>query len=286
MSGNGSRWPRRILRRAADAMLDPLLVPLGYRRAETPAAESAIPTSRFYADESSFSAMTAVHRHFLSDSGWLETKHLNAPKRQGEYIPWITYPALHVLERLDLGPLKVLEFGAGASSPFFMKRCQQLTSYEFDGEYFSSIERAFSSPHILRGVNQFSRDLTNGAPEMVPSDALEVDLAHDPRLAIVDFDHFRRLALQDIDGADLVLIDGGPRNYIAQVVGESNARPAVILDNADWDHCGLAIQCLLKAGYTEIPFRGLGPLNPYQWTTSLFETSLDQFRFPIPKTAA
>jgi hypothetical protein len=277
---NMSGFPRGFARGVTELALKPFLAHIGYRWSRNSMRGSALPASNYYEDETPFSAMLGLHKQFLHDSGWLESKNVNASMRRGEFIPWITYSALHALERLDFRSLRVLEFGAGASSFFFLERCRKLTSYEFDETYHCAIKGIFHSPHVLRGLQDFARVPTEceGERDIVFAQSIQMDLLSDPTLESVDFDVLRGLALQDIQRADLVLVDGGPRNYASQLIAESDTRPIVIVDNADSVSCAMATRLLTNAGYVEIPFRGLGPLNPYQWTTSLFVTSLAQLQ--------
>lgn len=84
---------------------------------------------------------------------------------------------------------------------------------------------------------------------------------------------------QKLAEANLVVIDGGPRN-LAMIAASKFARSStmVIVDNSDRDGLYQGITALRKAGFTEIPMRGLGPLNHYEWTTSFFIRDLETIR--------
>lgn len=82
-----------------------------------------------------------------------------------------------------------------------------------------------------------------------------------------------------ISHANLVFIDGGPRTLVAKLCSETKIQTQlVILDNSDRQYERIAAQILSSEGYTEIPFSGLGPLNPYSWTTSFFVRELETFK--------
>jgi hypothetical protein len=44
----------------------------------------------------------------------------------------------------------------------------------------------------------------------------------------------------------------------------------VIVDNSERVGLGQGINALRRQGFEEIPMRGLGPLNSYEWVTSFF----------------
>ena len=82
-----------------------------------------------------------------------------------------------------------------------------------------------------------------------------------------------------VELADLVLIDGGPRTLVAKIVSEAlGSSKLIVLDNSDRVHERDAVSVLQQQGYVEIPFSGLGPLNPYCWTTSFFVREISTLR--------
>jgi len=106
----------RILRKLLEVLLTPVSRLLGFtKRIEA----GQLPQSSYYVDETASEAIIRLHDGYLQESGWIESKITKKPRRSGRYIPWISYPALAVLERIDLRDRKVLEFGSGASSIFF-----------------------------------------------------------------------------------------------------------------------------------------------------------------------
>ena len=50
----------------------------------------------------------------------------------------------------------------------------------------------------------------------------------------------------------------------------------IVLDNSDrWQYNDLQDYLIHDAGFKRIDFHGLGPVNPYGWTTSLFFKNAD-----------
>jgi len=72
-------------------------------------------------------------------------------------------------------------------------------------------------------------------------------------------------------GYDVIVIDGICRYDCARVaVGRVREGGLVVLDNSDW--YPNTAKLLREAGLIQVDFSGLGPINYYSWTTSLFLT--------------
>src|SRR5258708_13687669 len=50
--------------------------------------------------------------------------------KDGNYVPWFTYPAIEYIKQLDLTDKRVLEYGSGFSTMFWAKRARSLVSIE------------------------------------------------------------------------------------------------------------------------------------------------------------
>jgi hypothetical protein len=159
----------------------------------------------------------------------------------GRAIPWYTYPAIEYLSHLDFSDLKVLEYGSGNSSLWWMERCQALISIENNEEWYNKIKKA--------GCNaNFSYKL----------EIHEEAYIHQERLKEVN----------------IVIIDGVYRSacanaFITVCQDKSCEMAMLIFDNSDW--YPKTIQKLHDAlGWVQIDFHGFGPINNYTWTTSIF----------------
>lgn len=231
-------------------LADPILRGFGYDSSQSRLSHE-LPTSSFYRGESALQALLGVHRGYLTSSGWLETKNRNRSFSRGEWIPWITFPAIALLDRWNLGKKKYLEFGGGASTFWFAKRAESVVTVEVDQGYLDFLQSAFTD---FENVTLLRLEIE----KEVFSAALVDDLA----------------AL--IRDADLILIDGGNRNQLIEVVSRvATSDSVIIVDNSDWvDHLRVGLASLRSHGWVEIPFRGLGPLNSYESQTSVFVKDL------------
>lgn len=162
----------------------------------------------------------------------------------GQPIPWYTYPAIEFLRSLDLASSRVFEYGCGNSSIFWASRAKEVFAVENDVQWANTV-RALAVPHLT------ILEATDKRPYV------------DAPLAVGgEF--------------DIVIVDGRHRRACAAVACRIvSERGMIIFDNADWypDACA-DIRAL---GWFQIDFSGLGPINPYAWTTAAFVKSPVQF---------
>ncbi|RAX52078.1 hypothetical protein CCY99_07985 [Helicobacter sp. 16-1353] len=59
--------------------------------------------------------------------------------KNGNPIPWYTYPAIEFLGNLDFSKKNILEYGSGNSSLFWAKRAKMVVSIENDREWFKEV---------------------------------------------------------------------------------------------------------------------------------------------------
>lgn len=156
--------------------------------------------------------------------------------KEGNAIPWYTYPMIEYLAGLDFSGSKILEFGSGASSIWWAKRAKTVLAVEHDKEWFAtSAGNSGANLKITLAENE--------------SDYLAAAIG-------VRF--------------DVVIIDGIHRHRCAESISDILATDGlVILDNSDW-HPETARYLREKHDFLQVDFHGFGPINNYTWTTSLF----------------
>jgi hypothetical protein len=156
---------------------------------------------------------------------------------EGKAIPWYTYPAIEFLKSLDLSKSRVFEYGCGNSSIFWAQRSNAVFAVENNAEW----------AHIVRDLN---------VPGLTVIEAVD-------RNAYIG-------AAETVGGEfDVVIVDGRFRRACVQVASKVvHETGMIIFDNADWypDAC----DDLREHGWFQIDFSGLGPINPYAWTTAVF----------------
>ena len=178
--------------------------------------------------------------------GWRRSYSMQRPvDADGQAIPWYTYPALEFLRSLDFSGKKVFEYGCGNSSIYWASRAAEVVAVENNAEW-AAIVRGFGITNLSLH-EAANRDDYVSTPINVSS-----------------------------GGFDVVVIDGRYRRECVKPACEVvRSDGFIIFDNADWypDACA----DLRSRGWFEVKFSGLGPLAPFQWTTSVFLKSNANF---------
>lgn len=165
-------------------------------------------------------------------------------------LPWFTYPAIAQLLRIGIEGEKILEYGSGSSTSFFLEKGCNVKSIE-DDEHWAGFVRSKIGSNLkveimLKAVHQ----------------------------GYVQSSH--QLAAF---GPSIVLIDGKNRRECAAEVAHylqnhenSKTLWMVILDNSDWHGASYSIlaNCDEFVGFD---YYGHGPYNNYSWCTTLFVRS-------------
>jgi hypothetical protein len=155
----------------------------------------------------------------------------------GRPLPWYTYPAIEYLNQLDFTNLQVFEYGSGNGSFYWSAKAKTITSVENNSVWYQQIIKQ-------KKPNQ------------------EILLRTLPK------DYVNSISLRK-KKYDVIIIDGVFREQCAQkAIDWLKATGFIILDNSDWYR--KAGQVLRQSGLIQIDFSGLGPVNTYSWTTSLF----------------
>lgn len=157
--------------------------------------------------------------------------------KNGEPIPWFTYPAIEYLKQFDFSQKKVFEYGSGNSSIFWASRAMQVTAVESNRQWYE---------HVLR----FSRH------------NLVLMLEPDRESYISSIGRYQGTF-------DVIVIDGQWRNACADVCKEYLAEDGIIIiDNSDRKYA--CCTKLRENGFFQIDFSGFSPVNGYTSTTSIF----------------
>ncbi len=164
--------------------------------------------------------------------------------RDGNPIPWYTYPAIEYLSQFDYTSKKIFEFGCGNSSLFWANRAQKVISIEDNPKWFEKWQKEFKHPSL----NILWRD---------------------------EGEIYEKAILENKECYDVIVIDGKRRAQCAQTaVQRLDQGGIIVLDDSDRVNTSLeyqnAISILRQFGLIQIDFYGFCPMNNYTKTTSLF----------------
>ena len=187
----------------------------------------------------------ALRTYFLAQMDWSRSRHDRQSMAFGRSIPWWSYGCTHFLQQVVPVEAAVLEFGAGASTAWWLDRGNRVVALESSPDWITSVQ--------------------------------ELCAQHEERLQMIvaDFDRPETIATL-VDGPfDVIVIDNeGPRTPLVPIaMGLLREGGLIILDNADREEYASAIIDLERAGYRRLDFFGIGPINAFATITALFTQS-------------
>lgn len=159
----------------------------------------------------------------------------------GSPLPWLTYGAIHELEKRLLPTDEVLEFGSGHSSLWFAKRVASIVAIETSQDW----------------INQVSS-------QAQLSDVRNLQLKYHSK-----FDPQAFLPL--INNASVILIDGAWRHEVAKLVaGQHLLNQLLVIDNTDAQGPFEDLPKYFKSqNRIVVDFKGMGPGLLHSWQTTL-----------------
>ncbi|MEM9128158.1 MAG: FkbM family methyltransferase [Pseudomonadota bacterium] len=213
---------------------------------------------------------------YLRSSGWLESAEHKLARRDGKPLPWFTYAAIAFLERNLPPDLAMFEYGGGQSTLYWAERLRRVVSIDHDPAFAQHLQGRLPEHAELKIIAEGQ----NG-PLAVPGLLDQMPQLSDPERTTRTYrsgqlNHaFRDYALQILDypadSFDVVVVDGMARILSTWAAIQHFRRGGfIIFDNADRDEYRPAYDMLEEAGYRRLDFWGLGPINPYEWCTSVF----------------
>lgn len=156
--------------------------------------------------------------------------------KEGNPLPWYTYPAIEYLNQLDLSNKLIFEWGSGNSSIYFAKRSKQVISIEDNEEWYKKNQnkKSFNQEIVFTSEDMYISYISNFEKKF-----------------------------------DIIIIDGKYRSECAKAAPNHLAEGGIIiLDNSDWYKN--TAKYLRAQNYIQVDFHGFGPVNQYNWTTSFF----------------
>ena len=156
-------------------------------------------------------------------------------------IPLLTSSFLDWFTTQNWTSQSLLELGSGGSTLYFSHYFQRITSYETDEKWHEK--------------------LTSQVPKNVKLFKSETIL-----------DSLQRNNTENINSFDVILLDAGEnRAKIARWLVERNYNGVIFFDNAEWYRKSVTL--FLEAGFLEIPFFGLKPVEDWLSCTSVLAHS-------------
>lgn len=165
--------------------------------------------------------------------------------KDGNPLPWYTYPAIEYLSQFDYRDKKIFEYGCGYSSLFWAGRAQQVTSIEDNPVYYTRWKQEFAE-----------------------ADNLDIRWREEGEI-------YENALFEDSCDYDVIVVDGKRRAECARAALVRLAPGGmIILEDSDRINTSAeyveAVKVLQEADLIQIDFYGFCPMNNYTKTTSLF----------------
>ena len=180
---------------------------------------------------------------FLKKSGWNRSASSGqSVDVNGAELPWFTYSFIEFCTPRLKSNFKIFEFGSGNSTMWFSKLTANVISVEHDLEWYNKV-KIFTQD--VRNLEYFHKDELNG--------------------------EYSSFVGKYEDEFDIIVIDG--RDRINCALNSLNAlKPdgVIIWDNSDRHEYKEGYDFLISNGFKRLDFIGLGPINTYGWSTSIF----------------
>ena len=165
--------------------------------------------------------------------------------KDGNPIPWYTYPAIEYLSQFDYKDKKVFEFGCGYSSAFWASRAQKVISVEDNPLWYNKWKQEFKQTNLEIKLRE------------------EGDIYED---AILENNN---------EKYDIIIVDGKRRAECCKTAVLKLAPGGIIiLDDSDRINTSQeykdSVKVLKNADLIQIDFYGFCPMNAYTKCTSLF----------------
>jgi hypothetical protein len=192
-----------------------------------------------------FSILTwhALRTHALEQTGWNTSRKMRSAVLNGDPIPWWTYSSIQFIDQFLTRDVSVLEIGGGNSSIFWINRGHTVLTLETNTQWMQKI--------LSHSINQPNRH------ELI---YIKDETQDSIKSCILD----RKF--------DVVVNDGiGDRTSIAELLLESLLPGGIMVwDNSERLEYADKISEIKSRGWKELSFHGLGPINAYASSTSIF----------------
>ena len=181
----------------------------------------------------------------LLEDGWFQSFYQGmCVDRQGNPLPWLTYPALAFLAQRVGGGMRVFEYGCGNGTLWWAAHAGAVRCVEHDRGWYDQI-----AARVPGNVKLALEEATPDGP-------------------------YARAVLSDTLPFDIVVIDGYDRvNCARHAVQALSPAGVIIWDDSERSEYEPGFQALAECGFRRLPFAGATPLVSYKSETSLFYRS-------------
>lgn len=170
--------------------------------------------------------------------------------KEGQSLPWYTYPAIEYLNQFDYSNKKVFEFGCGYSCAYWANRAKKVKAVENDEQWFARWQKELNFANLEMVLRKNDEDYENTLDEVY----------------------------------DVIIIDGKRRRQCAEQAIDFLAKDGmIIVDDSDRVNTSEEYQQMIgllkTADLLQVDFYGCCPMNAFTKATSVFFRR--NFNFPL-----
>ena len=181
-------------------------------------------------------------KSYLRSTGYLQSFKQGHPcSADGEFLPWMNYPVIALLDERLNKKINIFEYGSGYSTKFYAKRVNTVTSLEYNHFWYKKIKKTLPS-----NVNLIFQE----------SD--------------IDKQYCRAIHKTQ-KKYELIIIDGDDReNCMRECITALSENGIVLLDDSQREEYDASIKQLEDSGFKRIHFEGLKPKGKHMERTTVF----------------
>lgn len=179
-------------------------------------------------------------------AGWKKSFIEGTPQDEnGNFLPWMTYPAIEFLQKTINKNHRIFEFGCGASTIFFAKNAKEVVGVETDKKWFEITKNNLSEKNLNAEMHLMEDGIDNENYENFPNNFSE-------KFDFIIIDSIKRFpcAKNSLD----FLRDGG----------------SIILDDSQRENYKKIFDFFEKAGFKKTDFIGIEPGKLKLKNTTIF----------------
>lgn len=178
----------------------------------------------------------------LRDDGWFESFNTKRSiDKEGNPIPWCTYPFIKFIEPKLNKDFSVFEYGSGNSTIWYAQRVKEIISVENDEDWFNKVSSSLPAN----------------------TEVIYCELKYDG-------EYCRKVTTQN-KIYRIIIIDGRDRvNCVKHSINCLSDDGVIVFDNSNLSQYSEGISFLIAKGYKKIDFWGISPVTGHNNCTSIF----------------
>lgn len=177
-----------------------------------------------------------IKQQFIANKeGWKKSFLEGIPQDEnGNYLPWMTYPAIEFLQKNINKNQRIFEFGCGASTIFFAKKAKEVIAIETNEKWKNFIEEKLSKENLSAKITLMADGIDNQSYETFPQ--------------------------KDEEKFDFIIIDSIKRFPCAiNAVNALKENGKIILDDSQRQNYQKIFDFFAKNNFQKIDFAGIEP---------------------------